>query len=99
MLGQDTQQSGMFSYLSAEERVPLDHPLRPVRAMVDTALREMSSSFDAMYKKLGAPVDCAGETAANLAAASAVFHPQRAHADGAVGIQPAVPPVHGFEYG
>ena len=33
----------------------MDHPLRPVRAMVEQALREMSSSFDAMYKKLGRP--------------------------------------------
>jgi transposase len=55
MRGQDTQQSGMFSYVSAEQRVPADHPLRAIRSMVDQALREMSSSFEAMYKKLGRP--------------------------------------------
>ncbi len=55
MRGQDTQQSGMFSYVSAEERVPAGHPLRPIRVMVDQALSEMTSSFDAMYKKLGRP--------------------------------------------
>ncbi len=55
MRGQDTQQSGMFSYVSAEERVPAGHPLRPIRVMVDQALGEMTSSFDAMYKKLGRP--------------------------------------------
>jgi transposase len=45
----------MFSYVSAEERVPAGHPLRPIRVMVDQALSEMTSSFDAMYKKLGRP--------------------------------------------
>ena len=55
MRGQDTQQSAMFSYVSAEERVRLDHPLRPVRVMVDQALGELSGSFDAMYKNFGRP--------------------------------------------
>lgn len=55
MRGQDTQQSAMFSYVSAEERVPVDHPLRPIRRMVDQALRELSSSFEAMYKNFGRP--------------------------------------------
>ncbi|MDQ2947764.1 MAG: IS5/IS1182 family transposase, partial [Acidobacteriota bacterium] len=35
MRGSDTQQAAMFSYVSPETRVPLDHPLRPVREMVD----------------------------------------------------------------
>ena len=34
MRGQDTQQSTMFSYLAPEDRVPADHPLRPIRQMV-----------------------------------------------------------------
>jgi hypothetical protein len=33
MRGNDTQQSAMFSYLSPEERVPENHPLRPIRFM------------------------------------------------------------------
>ncbi len=37
MRGADHQQRGMFSYLSAEKRVPKDHPLRAIRAMVDVA--------------------------------------------------------------
>jgi hypothetical protein len=41
MRGADHQQSGMFSYLSAEKRVPKDHPLRAIRAMIDVALRNM----------------------------------------------------------
>jgi transposase len=55
MRGADHQQSGMFSYISAERRVPEDHPLRAIRAMVDTALRNMGPQFDAMYAKVGRP--------------------------------------------
>jgi transposase len=55
MRGADYQQSGMFSYISAERRVPEDHPLRAIRAMVDAALRNMGPQFDAMYAKLGRP--------------------------------------------
>jgi transposase len=49
MRGEDLQQHELFSYGSLEERVPSDHPLRPIRKMVDTALQEMSAGFDAIY--------------------------------------------------
>jgi transposase len=55
MRGADHQQSGMFSYISAERRVPQDHPLRAIRAMLDAALRNMGPQFDAMYAKIGRP--------------------------------------------
>src|ERR1700712_3137630 len=55
MRGHDTQQSAMFSYLSPEDRVPANHPLRPVRAMVDTALKVLSPVFDEMYASFGRP--------------------------------------------
>ena len=55
MRGADYQQSGIFSYISAEKRVPKDHPLRAVRAMIDVALRNMGPQFDAMYAKVGRP--------------------------------------------
>jgi transposase len=45
----------MFSYLTLEQRVPQDHPLRPIRAMVDRALAEMSPEFDRMYSSVGRP--------------------------------------------
>src|SRR2546428_4458292 len=53
MRGTDHQQSGMFSYISAERRVATDHPLRAIRAMVDVALRKMGRQFEAMYAKVG----------------------------------------------
>jgi len=45
----------MFSYLSPEQRVPADHPLRPIRQMVDRVLKRLSPLFDAMYAKCGRP--------------------------------------------
>jgi transposase len=55
MRGDDQRQDGMFSYISAEERVKTDHPLRPIRAMVDEALKELSPRFARMYAKHGRP--------------------------------------------
>src|SRR6201984_2363946 len=55
MRGKDTQQSAMFSYLSPEQRVPLNHPLRPIREMVDVALKGLSRSFGRMYADWGGP--------------------------------------------
>ncbi len=55
MRGVDYQQSGMFSYISAERRVPKDHPLRAIRVMVDAALKESSWRFDAVYASSGRP--------------------------------------------
>src|SRR5215510_5489703 len=55
MRGQDTQQNTMFSYLSPEQRVPADHPLRRIRPMVEVALKALSPSFDEMYSAFGRP--------------------------------------------
>src|SRR5580693_4102482 len=53
MRGEDLQQHELFSYGSLEERVPSDHPLGPIRAMVDEALKDMSPRFDAIYGEDG----------------------------------------------
>src|SRR5246127_3626728 len=55
MRGADQQQNHIFSYLSPEERVRKDHPLRPIRAMVDEVLQQLSRRLDAMYAKVGRP--------------------------------------------
>ena len=55
MRGIDHQQGHIFSYLSPEERVRKDHPLRAVRAMTDAILHEMSPVFDSMYARRGRP--------------------------------------------
>jgi transposase len=55
MRGDDIHQDAMFSYLSPEARVPKDHPLRPLRQMVNRALRDLSRDFQAMYSREGRP--------------------------------------------
>jgi transposase len=55
MRGRDKQQEGMFSYISTEKRVPIDHPLRRVRKMTDAALTEMSAKFEELYSRFGRP--------------------------------------------
>ena len=55
MRGDDRQPDAMFSYVSTEERVPQDHPLRAIRALVDDVLRDMSREFDGLYARVGRP--------------------------------------------
>ena len=55
MRGDDQQQNHIFSYLSPEERVRKDHPLRAIRAMVDEVLSQLSRRFDQMYASAGRP--------------------------------------------
>src|SRR5262249_56338545 len=55
MRGEDRDTAAMFSYVSPERRVPKDHPLRPIREMVDAALKELSPRFEALYSRVGRP--------------------------------------------
>src|SRR5579859_2538810 len=56
MRGDDQQlQTGMFSYVALEDRIPADHPLRGVRKLVDAVLAEMSKDFDGVYSEVGRP--------------------------------------------
>lgn len=45
----------MFSYVSPEQRVPSDHPLRAIRLLVDEVLRDLSREFDGLYAAIGRP--------------------------------------------
>jgi transposase len=53
MRGEALQQHELFSYGSFEEQVPSDHPLRPIRTMVDGALKDMSPRLDDIYGEGG----------------------------------------------
>ncbi|WP_263368781.1 IS5 family transposase [Edaphobacter bradus] len=55
MRGDDLQQGAVFSYISAEQRVPADHPLRAIRGMTDEALAELSAHLDTLYAAGGRP--------------------------------------------
>jgi transposase len=55
MRGSDERSEGLFSYVSCEARVPANHPLRPIRAIMDEALEVMSPAFEGLYSKIGRP--------------------------------------------
>ncbi len=49
MRGSDDQPDHLFSYISPEQRIPADHPLRPIRQMTNEALRTISRDLEAVY--------------------------------------------------
>src|SRR5256712_10613179 len=49
------QQGAMWSYVPMDQRIPVDHPLRRMRPMVDAILEEMSPRFDELYARVGRP--------------------------------------------
>jgi transposase len=53
MRGADITQEALFSYRTLEERIPQEHPLRPLRAVVDILLTTMDAELDALYAKTG----------------------------------------------
>ena len=55
MRGDENIQDDVWSYIPLEQRVPADHPLRPMRAMVDTILVELSAQFNTLYSRVGRP--------------------------------------------
>ena len=55
MRGDDLQQNALFSYVSPEQRVPPDHPLRKLLPWVNAALARMSRRFTALYARVGRP--------------------------------------------
>src|SRR4030095_1236521 len=55
MRGDDPHNDAMFSYVTPEARVRADHPLRPIRQLVDAALTRLSARFDGLYSTTGRP--------------------------------------------
>src|ERR687885_440097 len=55
MRGEHREPDSMFSYVSPEQRVPKEHPLRAIRALVDEVLGDMSREFDRLYATTGRP--------------------------------------------
>lgn len=55
MRGDDVRQSGMFSFVTLEQRIRKDHPLRQIRVLVDRALERMDADLDKLYATTGRP--------------------------------------------
>src|SRR5260370_25786018 len=55
MRGLDELSEELFSFVRLEQRIPADHPLRAIRALVDEVLRGMSRSFAKLYARAGRP--------------------------------------------
>lgn len=55
MRGSDGRTGSLFSYVDVETRVRGDHPLRPIRAVANGALADLSGDFDALYTGIGRP--------------------------------------------
>jgi transposase len=55
MRGQDDRSEGLFAYVRLEERIPADHPLRPIRALADEALALLNKRFEGLYSSMGRP--------------------------------------------
>ena len=55
MRGEDIHQDHLYIYVSPEQRVPADHPLRPIRQMANTVLGRLSPQLDALYSAVDRP--------------------------------------------
>lgn len=55
MRGRDAQSEGFFSYVRLEERIPSDHPLRPIKSLADEALGSLNKRFEGLYSSMGRP--------------------------------------------
>ena len=55
MRGEDRRQGSMFSYVSLEQRVPPNHPLRQLHPLVNGAQAELSPRFEELYSRVGRP--------------------------------------------
>ncbi|HEV3208102.1 MAG TPA: hypothetical protein VGZ28_14195 [Terriglobales bacterium] len=60
MRGQDAQQLGVFSYVSPEQRILHDHPLRQLHIMADEALRELKPRFSSLIRPDWTAIDSTG---------------------------------------
>lgn len=97
MRGDDPKHEHMFSYVTPEQRVRGDHPLRPIRRMTDAALARLSARFERLYSTT--TLDSARAAAARALVADPLQRPERASADGGARLQRPVSLVCGSQHG
>ena len=91
MRGAFVDQGGLFSYISPEDRVPPNHPLRKIRELVRDVLGELNAAWK-LYASEGRP-SIPPEQLLRAAAPGLLRHPLGAAVDGATGLQSSVSPV------
>jgi transposase len=55
MRSPDIYDGALYGYVSPEQRVPADHPLRPIREMVNAVLRTLAPEFNKIHSIYGRP--------------------------------------------
>jgi len=55
MRGMDETSGSLFSYADLEERIPLRHPLRKIRQVMNDALASLDAEFECLYAEFGRP--------------------------------------------
>jgi len=55
MRGNNEQQAAVMLYITPDQKVPQEHPIRSIKPIVDRALLKLSPVFNQMYKKIGRP--------------------------------------------
>ena len=55
MRGTDEKSGSLFSYVDLEDRIPVTHPLRKIRQVVNDALASLDTEFEALYVDFGRP--------------------------------------------
>jgi transposase len=93
MRGEDRQQVAMFSYISVEQRVPQEHPLRVMWVLSDAVLKDLSRKFSRLYSHTGRPSIPPEKLLRALLLQCPVLDSKRETADGAAPLQPSVPMV------
>jgi hypothetical protein len=88
MRGREDRSDGFFSYVRLEERIPADHPLRPIKALADEALGGLNERFEGLYSSMGRP--SIQMLLRVTFVAGVLFDALGAHADGADRLQSAV---------
>ena len=77
MLGRKDPQATMLAFVDVEARVPLNHPLRTIKTVVDQALAALSPEFDQMYSRSRPALHPAGASSEILGAYCPLLRLQR----------------------
>src|SRR5262245_28140206 len=90
MRGSDLRTGELFSYVDLEQRVPVSHPLRLIRCIINQVLAALDGEFGKLYAAEGRPSIDPRAAAASTSVAGVLQHPFGAPVDGTVTLQSAL---------